>query len=131
MSSDPEDWGATEPYYTKKNNPAQVAIDNLRELALYSPDCFFSNVVDDELFNLVFEGSAFSAGCLGTTDSSTLRRMYFLFMAEMLESNGGLPENNIRLKPPFDGVSWLFENHWITYSNVLIVREAERLWNEN
>lgn len=159
----------------KKPNPAQVAIDNLRELALYSETCWFNNVIDDELYDLLVEGSWKSAREFSALDAfgqdgmsdHCIRRMYFLFMAEMLDQCGGLPDNKPLwvvhrdnevkkamqpmydafeadpenwgssptwrasvAKPPFDGVGWLFDNHWITYADVQRVREAERNYCE-
>lgn len=65
-----------------------IAIDDLTQLAIYSENCWFGNVIDDELFNLVQEGSAGISGVelYGMEDSHVLRRMYFLFMAEMLKT---------------------------------------------
>jgi len=107
-----------------KNNPAQMAIDDLTEIALYREDhsCSNMHLIDDELYNLVQEFSTDYFNIDGDSYMQAymdinIRRMFYLFMAEMLKSNGGVPEN--KPEPPFDGVSWLFENHWITYDDVL------------
>lgn len=70
---------------------SQIAIDNLTELALYSPECAFGNVCDDELYNLLHEGSGGyydedSYGYMEALTDPVFRRMYFFFMAEMLKT---------------------------------------------
>ncbi len=112
---------------------AQIAIDDLTQLALYSEECGFGNVCDDELYNLLHEGSGGyydedGYGYMEAVADPMFRRMYFLFMAEMLKT----PWTYVAPKPKttFDGVAWLFDNHWITYDDILRVREAEREYNE-
>lgn len=74
---------------------ANIAIWNLTELALYSGECLFGNVIDDELYNVIMQDGGYTAYCNddryswreATTADSNVRRMYFLFLAEMLKDD--------------------------------------------
>lgn len=114
-------------------NPSQLAIDNLTELALYYEGIEgpgFGHLIDDELYYVAQAGTCGMPIAVynEALSDGLLRRMYFLFLAEMLKT----PWTYVppQQKPPFDGVTWLFENHWITFEDVQRVRKAEVEYNE-
>ncbi len=76
-----------------KNNPAQVAIDFLENMAVYNDDaeCNMMTLLDDELYYLCQEFTAdhFNLGADQHMDAylnPDIRRMFFYMMAQMLKT---------------------------------------------